>query len=98
MTIAIKERYLWYVKKFLEDLTIDIQKPDNMPELEFKTKSQQIVTKKVTNQANKMFIKVLVRSIRATSRKTDRVKREKRYLWVFLSIIGRAWIGQLASA
>ena len=59
---------------------------------------KQIVTKKVTNQANKMFIKVLVRSIRATSRKTDRVKREKRYLWVFLSIIGRAWIGQLASA
>ena len=44
---AIKERYLWYVKKFLEDLTVDIQKPDNMPELEFKTKLQQIVTKKV---------------------------------------------------
>ena len=44
---AIKERYLWYVKKFLEDLTISIQQPENMPELEFKTKLQQIVTKKV---------------------------------------------------
>jgi hypothetical protein len=44
---AVKERYLWYVKQFLEDLSADIPQPDNMPELEFKTKLQQIVTKKV---------------------------------------------------
>ena len=44
---AIKERYLWYITKFLEDLTLEIKCPENMPELEFKTKLQQIVTKKV---------------------------------------------------
>ena len=44
---AIKERYLWYVKKFLEDLTVDIPQPENMPDLEFKTKLQQIVNNKV---------------------------------------------------
>jgi hypothetical protein len=44
---ALKERYLWYIKQFLEDLTDDIQQPENMPDLEFKTKLQQIVTKKV---------------------------------------------------
>ena len=44
---TIKERYLWYVKKFLEDLTVDIPQPENMPELEFKTKLQQIVNSKV---------------------------------------------------
>jgi hypothetical protein len=45
---AIKERYLWYVKSFLQSLTEDIPKPENMPELEFKNKLQQIVTKKVS--------------------------------------------------
>jgi len=44
---AIKERYLWYLKEFLNDLTADIPQPDNMPELEFKTKLQKIVTNKV---------------------------------------------------
>lgn len=45
---AIKERYLWYVKSFLQSLTDDIPQPENMPELEFKNKLQQIVTKKVS--------------------------------------------------
>ncbi len=47
---AIKERYLTYVKKFLEDLTAEIPQPDGMPNVEFKTKLQQIVTNKVTNK------------------------------------------------
>ena len=45
---AIKERYLWYVKSFLQSLTDDIPKPENMPDIEFKNKLQQIVTKKVS--------------------------------------------------
>jgi hypothetical protein len=44
---AIKEKYLWYIKNFLEDLSADIPQPENMPAIEFKTKLQQIVTKKV---------------------------------------------------
>ena len=46
---AIQERYLWYLKEFLQDLTVNIPQPDDMPELEFKTKLQKIVTSKITN-------------------------------------------------
>lgn len=45
---AIKERYLWYIKSFLQSLTEDIPQPENMPELEFKNKLQKIVTNKVS--------------------------------------------------
>ena len=43
---AIKERYLWYLKEFLNDLVAPIPKPDNMPELEYKSKLHSILCNK----------------------------------------------------
>ena len=43
---AIKERYLWYLKEFLNDLVAPIPQPENMPDLEYKTKLHSILCNK----------------------------------------------------
>ena len=43
---AVKERYLWYLKEFLNDLVSPIPQPENMPDLEYKSKLHSILSKK----------------------------------------------------
>ena len=43
---AIKERYLWYLKEFLNDLVAPIPQPENMSDLEYKTKLHSILSNK----------------------------------------------------
>ena len=45
---AIKERYLWYVSEFLSDLVKKVKKPDNISELEYKTKLHSVIQKKIS--------------------------------------------------
>ena len=47
---AIKERYLWYIKEFLQDLVKPISKPDTMSDSEYTTKLHSILTKKFTHK------------------------------------------------
>ena len=43
---AIKERYMWYLKEFLNDLVSPIPQPDDMPDIEYKTKLHSILMRK----------------------------------------------------
>ena len=43
---AIKERYMWYLKEFLNDLVAPIPQPEDMPDLEYKTKLHSILMHK----------------------------------------------------
>ena len=45
---AVKERYLWFIKEFLNDLVKDVEKPPNVSTLQFKTKLHSIIQKKVS--------------------------------------------------
>jgi len=45
---AVKERYLWYLKEFLNDLVKPIPQPDGMSEMEYKTKLHSILMHKFT--------------------------------------------------
>ena len=47
---AIKERYLWYIKEFLNDLIAPIPQPKDMPEIEYKNKLHTILMKKFTDK------------------------------------------------
>lgn len=47
---AIKERYLWYLKEFLNNLVTPIPQPKGMPELEYKTKLHTIIMKKISER------------------------------------------------
>ena len=47
---AIKERYLWYIKEFLNDLVAPIPQPEDMPVIEYKTKLHTILMKKFSDK------------------------------------------------
>lgn len=47
---AIKERYLWFVKEFLNNLIDPIPQPKGMPEIEYKTKLHTIIMKNISQR------------------------------------------------
>lgn len=48
---AIQERYLWYMKEFLNDLVKPIPQPEDMPDLEYKTKLHSILMHQFTHKS-----------------------------------------------